>query len=72
MWNRSEVPIAYYFTKRGSGGVIFSGAWEKLDQGLLVVEDPRRGTETKSPKRGADGLTPHLGPATIKSGVNSF
>ena len=52
--------------------MIFSGAWEKLDQGLLVVEDPRRGTETKSPKRGADGLTPHLGPATIKSGVNSF
>ena len=44
--------------------MIFSGAWEKLDQGLLVVEDPRRGTETKSAKRGADGLTPHLVPAT--------
>ena len=64
MWNRSEVPIACYFTKRGSGGLLCSEAREKLDQRLTAFEDPRRKTEAKSAKRGADGLTPLLGPAT--------
>ena len=51
MWNRNEVPIACYFPKRGSGGLLFSGA-----QGLIVFEDPRSDVPM--------AMTPPLGPAT--------
>ena len=51
MWNRNEVPIACYFRKRGSGGLLFSGA-----QGLIVFEDPRSDVPM--------AITPPLGPAT--------
>ena len=52
--------MACYFPKRGSGGLLFCGAREKLDQGLIVLEDPRSGTERKTAKRRTDGS---LGPA---------
>ena len=64
MWSRNEVPMACCFPKQGSGRLLFSGAREKLDQGSIVLEDPRRGTETTTAKRRNDGLTPPLGPAT--------
>ena len=60
MCNRNEVPIACYFPKRGSGGLLFSGA-----QGLIVFE--------RSSKRRTDGYNPPSGARnTNKSGVNSF
>ena len=73
MWNRNEVPISCYFPKRGSGGLLFSRARGKCDEGLFGFEDARRGTETKSAKRRTDSLTPASGARNaVKSGINSL